>query len=83
MRRKYNKKSQLQVHDVFEILKAKSQIDSVHTVATRFRSKYAKERWGVIEVDMPDGTISRFVLRDKLHLWNVPVGLYRRRPKLN
>jgi len=81
--RKYNKDKQMQVHDVFNEIYPKGWVDSINTVATRFRSKYAKERWGVQEIMLPDGTVNRFADRDKLNLWNVPVGLYRRRPKIN
>jgi hypothetical protein len=38
-------------------------------VYTRFKSKYAHNRWGVEMVEMPDGTYKRFVPEDKLVLW--------------
>lgn len=47
------------------------------TVATRFASKYARERWGV---KFDPKTRHRFVYRKDLGLWNRPVGLYRGRP---
>lgn len=39
------------------------------TVYKRFASKYAKERWGVEEITLPDGRVKRFVPKDKVYLW--------------
>lgn len=39
------------------------------TVAQRFVSPYAKERWGVMVEKRPDGSVRRFVPEDKLPLW--------------
>jgi len=57
----------------YDFMKVKSMVNN------RFRSKYAKERWGVKEIQMPDGTIKKYVSEDKLYLWeNNPD--YRGRP---
>lgn len=39
------------------------------TIAKRFKSPYAKARWGVEEKLFPDGSFRRFVPEDKIHLW--------------
>lgn len=38
-------------------------------VNNRFKSKYAKTRWGVEEVSMPDGSVKRHIHKNKLYLW--------------
>lgn len=39
------------------------------TVWARACSKYAKKRWGVVEIELPDGSVKKFVPKDKIHLW--------------
>jgi hypothetical protein len=39
------------------------------TVKERFRSKYAQSRWGVEEIELPNGEVRRFVPKEKLYLW--------------
>jgi len=73
--KKYDKNAQLGVKKVADIMRL-----SKDTVKDRFKSKYAKERWGVEMVKMPDGSFKRFVMGENLKLWKVPVGLYKGRP---
>lgn len=40
-------------------------------VSRRFNSKYSKQRWGVSEFTMPDGSIKKYVPESKLYLWKV------------
>ena len=49
------------------------------TANKRMKSPYAKERWGVKEIELPDGSVKRVVPEEKLHLWRNPVN-YRGRP---
>lgn len=51
-------------------------------VNNRFKSKYAKTRWGVEEVRMPDGTVKRYIPKTKLFLWEDNPD-YRGRPLQN
>lgn len=44
----------------------------------RSRSKYAKERWGIVFILLPDGTKKPYVPEDKLYLWQK--GKYLTRP---
>lgn len=39
------------------------------TAWARAYSKYAKERWGVEMIELPDGTKKPYVPKDKIHLW--------------
>lgn len=39
------------------------------TVAQRFASPYAKERWGVITKRRKDGSFERYVPEGNLHMW--------------
>jgi hypothetical protein len=73
--KKYNKNEQMGVTKVAEITGLPKD-----TVKDRFTSKYAKERWGVELVVMPDGSFKRFVMGTNIELWKVPVGLYKGRP---
>jgi hypothetical protein len=50
------------------------------TVNHRFASKFARERWGVVERTLPDGTKKKYVPEDKLYLW-LEHKEYRGKPK--
>jgi hypothetical protein len=51
------------------------------TVIARFRSKYAKERWGVEVITLSDGSLRRVVPEEKLYLWEGNPS-YRGRPEV-
>lgn len=55
---------------------------SYQTTSGRFRSPYAKERWGVEEIRMPDGSKRRFVPKGKVFLWEEDPA-YVGRPRFN
>lgn len=40
------------------------------TVAQRFVSPYAKQRWGVTSKKRRDGSYDRYVLESDLHFWS-------------
>lgn len=51
----------------------------VQTVYTRFRSPYARGRWGVCLYKLPDGTYKKFVHKKNLKLWKKGLN-YKGRP---
>lgn len=53
----------------------------VGTINARFKSKYAKERWGVEHGKWPDGKLKRYVPESMLYLW-LEDRTYQGRPKV-
>lgn len=52
------------------------------TAYSRFVSRYAKERWGVIVIDKPDGSKQRVVPEEFLHLWKSKTSYRGRRAEI-
>lgn len=56
---------------------------SKDSVMARFRSVYAKQRWGVEVITLPDGGIRRVVPESALGKWKLEKGFYVGRPTLS
>ncbi|MFA7708404.1 MAG: hypothetical protein WCX73_05635 [Candidatus Pacearchaeota archaeon] len=53
---------------------------NIQTVYSRFRSPYAKKRWGVTVVPRVDGSYQKVVGEDNLFKWFVETNNYVGRP---
>lgn len=75
---KYNKGE-----DLFDVPRLTKELGiPEQTGYTRFRSRYAKERWGVNFYEMAGGTYKKFVHKKDLALWKEPVINYKGRPAI-
>ncbi len=53
---------------------------SEQTIYSRFRSPYAKTRWGVVTIPRIDGSVKKGVPEDSLVKWFVETNSYVGRP---
>ena len=60
-------------------LSKKFDID-IQTVYSRFRSPYAKKRWGVVVVPRVDGSYQKVVEEENIYKWFVETNSYVGRP---